>query len=165
MSGPREALPVGWRPGAFASAAACAAAILAAAVTFRFAGPATGGVVLLVGAGLALAAWQEAWLEGPRIHVRAARSRWRVVGRHARAIDRFEYRRGAMPRLSLHVDRAGLVLRATGPTPHAEAFRQAAMWLIVHGRRQARIDPVLLDALASMTDHAHTGQPHDTSHA
>lgn len=162
----REALPVGWRPGPFESAAICAGVLLAAAVAVHLAGLATGGGLLAVAAVAALAVWNEAELEGPRIRVRSAASRWRAVSRHARAIDRFEYRRGmGRPRLSLRIGPTGVVLRATGPSPRADAYRQAAMWLIVHGRRQARIDAPLLDALGAMTDHARSGQPHDASHA
>lgn len=166
MTGPGESLRVGWRPGAFASAALCAAALLATAAAVHYGGLLVGGGVLLACLLATLGAWREARLDGPYIRLRTARSAWRFVTCHARAIDRLEYRRGALrPRLTLHAGVAGTVLRATGPAAHDEAFRQAAMWLIVHGRRQAQIDAALLDALAAMTDHAHTGQPHDTSHA
>jgi hypothetical protein len=39
------------------------------------------------------------------------------------------------------------------------------LWMIVHGRRRARIDTRLLDALASMPEHDDVRQPHDASPA
>jgi hypothetical protein len=39
------------------------------------------------------------------------------------------------------------------------------MWMIVHGRRRARIDARLLDALAAMPEHGAARQPHDASPA
>lgn len=166
MSGPREVLPVGVRPGAFGSAALCAGALMATAVAVHLGGLAVGAGVLAGCVALALAAWHEADVAGPQLNLRGPRSGWRRLSRHARAIDRMEYRRSLwLPRFSLHAGPGGTVLRASGATPRAPAFRQAALWLIVHGRRQARIDPALLDALGTMNDHARTGQPHDTSHA
>ncbi len=166
MSGATESLPLGWRPGPVASAALCAALLLAGAVAMRYLGLAIGFGVLLAGVLAALGLWRDARIDGPRIRLRGPRSGWRVVACNAGAIDRIDYRRGLRPaRLSLHRIDGGTVLRATGPTPRIEAFRQLAMWLIVHGRQDARIDPRLLDALAAMPDHARTGQPHDTSHA
>ena len=162
----REPLAVGWRPGPFGSAALCASAMLAAALVIHAAGLVE-GMALLGGIGaLALLLWHSAELVGPSIRIRSARTAWRPAQAHARAVEAFEFRHGAgAPRLAIRRSRTGIVLRATGPRADAGAFRQVAMWLIVHGRRQARIDAALLDALAAMPDHAVTGQPHDTSHA
>lgn len=166
MNATRESLPLGWRPGPAASAALCAAVMFAGALAMRYSGLAAGLGVLLAGTLAALGLWRDARIDGPSIRLRGARSGWRAVACHAGAIDRLEYRRSLQPsRLSLHTAGGVTVLRASGPTPRIEAFRQLAMWLIVHGRQDARIDASLLDALAAMPDHARTGQPHDTSHA
>lgn len=166
MSGVDDSLPVGWRPGPCASAVACAAALLAAALAIHVQGLATGAAVLVAGAVAAFALWQDARFDGPLLHLRGARTLARRRTANARTITRLEYRRGALPpRLALRRTAQGVVLRAVGPRPDAEAFRHLAMWLIVHGRRQARIDAVLLDALAAMPDHARADQPHDASHA
>ena len=162
----RESLDIGWRTGPFTTAALMAAALLGAAVAIRFAGVAA-GAVLLAGVALAAAAcWHEGWLDGPGIHLRSLRSALRLRTVHAHSIDRLTFRRTAGPaRLRLRSGPDGVELLACGPAPRVPAFRQVAMWLIVHGRREARIDPALLDALAGMPDHASTGQPHDASHA
>jgi hypothetical protein len=140
--------------------------MLASALTIHFAGLAPGLGVLVLGTLAPFALWSDARLEGPSIHLRGLRTYGRPVVVHARSIDRIEYRRGSLvPRLGLHRGVDGVVLRATGPDPRSEAFRHAAMWLLVHGRRQARIDPALLDALAAMPDHVRADQPHDASHA
>lgn len=166
MSGHIETLPVGWRPGAFTSAAACAALVLGGAFTIHFAGLEAGFVVLVLGAAVPIAFWSEARLDGPSIHLRGPRILGRPATVHARSIDRIEFRRGAfVPCLRLRRGADGVVLLASGPDPGHRAFRQAAMWLLVHGRRQARIDAALLDALASMHDHVPVDQPHDASHA
>jgi hypothetical protein len=163
---PMEALPVGWSPGPFASAGSCAALLLGAALAIHFGGLAAGGAVLAFGAAAVATVWCEAWLDGPSIRLRGPRSLGRAVVVHARGIDRIEYRRGLLvPRLSVVRRVDGVVLRASGPCPRAEGFRHAAMWLLVHGRRQARIDPALLDALAVMPDHAQADPSHDASHA
>ena len=166
MSGRVETLAVGWRPGAFTSAATCAVLLLGCALTIHFAGLAAGLALLVLGASAPFAVWSEARLDGPSIRLRGLRTFGRPVVAHARGIDRIEFRRGGLvARLQLHRRADGVVLRATGPDPSHAAFRQAAVWLLVHGRRQARIDPALLDALASMPDHVRADQPHDASHA
>jgi hypothetical protein len=166
MSGVDDSLPVGWRPGPCASAMACAAAMLASALAIHFQGLVAGAAVLLAGAVGAFALWQDARFDGPLLRLRGGRTLGRRRTASARTITALEYRRGLLPpRLALRRTPQGVVLRAIGPRADAEAFRQLAMWLIVHGRRQARIDPALLDALAAMPDHARADQPHDASHA
>jgi hypothetical protein len=166
MNAGREPLEVGWQPGAFATAALVAGAVLAAALAIHLAGLAAGLAVATTAALVPALAWHECWLDGPALRLRSLRTGLRLRGAHARAIARLDYRRDAgPPRLHLVHGREGLLLLARGRNPKAVAFRRAAMWLLVHGRRQARIDAALLDALAAMPDHAPTGLPHDTSHA
>lgn len=166
MSTRREELDVGWQPGPFVTAGLGAAAVLGAAFAIHMAGIAAGLAVLGVSAVAAAASWNECWLDGPAIRLRTARTLLGTRGAHARSIERLAYRRDMGPaRLRLQSGREGLTLLACGRDPRAAAFRQAAVWLIVHGRRQARIDAELLDALAAMPDHAPTGLPNDTSHA
>ncbi|MFZ5657820.1 MAG: hypothetical protein ACOY37_12355 [Pseudomonadota bacterium] len=166
MSGVDESLPVGWRPGPFASALACAAALLAAALLIHFEGLGAGLALLAAAGATAFALWQDARLDGPLLCLRGGLWLGRRRTASAHAIAGLEYRRSLLPpRLAMRHTAQGVILRAFGRRADVEAFRQVAMWLIVHGRRQARIDPALLDALAAMPDHARADQPHDASHA
>lgn len=163
-----EELDLGWRCTPFAVAALCAAALMGAAWAIHASGLLVGAGVL-AGAGMvALAGLQRARLDGPQLRLRTLRHAFAARFLHARGVGELTYRRGLGP-CALRVvgaeDERDLRLEVVGPTPRAAVFRQLALWLIVHGRRQVRIDPALLDALASMPDHESAGLPHDTSHA
>lgn len=161
-----EALELGWRPGPVATVATCAGVLLATAVAIAFAGLAAGAGVLGVAGVVVLLQWQDARIDGPLLQMRGGRSLGRGAIVHARAIDRIEYRRHALPpRLAVQRSGWSLSLVAYGPSAGDEAFRRVAVWLIVHGRRQARIDARLLDALAGMPDHARLGSKKDASPA
>lgn len=150
-----ERLAVGWRPGPVASVVGCAAALLAAALAIHAFGIAAGFAMLAIAGLAALSRWQQARLQGPSLMLRSLRSLGRAIPVHAIAVGRLEYRRArGAARLAVRRDDEGLVLRAVGPKPGLDAFRHLAMWMIVHGRRQAYVDPALLDALAGMADHA-----------
>lgn len=162
----RAPLAIGWQPGPFPTAALGAGIVLGAALAIHLAGLLAGLGVLGGAALLGALSWQEAWLDGPGIRLRSIRTGLRLRAAHARGIDRMAFQRSIGPaRLRLRAGPEGATLVAIGPDPRADAFRQAAMWLIVHGQRQARLDGALVDALAEMPDHARTGQPHDASHA
>lgn len=162
-----QPLHLGWRLSPLAIAVACAAALFAAAVAIRFFGlPAGLGVLALAGL-VAAGGFQQAEIDGRMLTLCSLRTAFAPRLLHARAVERVAFRRGLTAgRLWLSVDRrAGtLVLVLCGRSPDTAAFRAIALWMIVHGRREARIDPRLLDALAVLPHHEDADQ-HDPSHA
>lgn len=166
MTAQREHLPIGWRPAPALIALLLAVALLAAAAVIHAFGLVAGLAVLGAAPLAGCLAWAEAWTDGPSLGLRSLRTGFTMRMTHARSVDRMLYRRRPGPsRLRIVGAAEHRTIIASGRAPDAPAFRQASMWLIVHGRRHARIDPALLDALAAMPDHAQAGLPHDTSHA
>ncbi|WP_133500678.1 hypothetical protein [Cognatilysobacter terrigena] len=167
MSTLREELMVGWQSRVGAIVAATVATVVIALAAGALAGPM---IAITVGLACALTVgsrMQWAALDGPLMHVRDATTRYGFRALAARHVTHVRYRRTLLPwcRMSLQRDRAGLALVLSGPSPAHPTLRAIALWLIVHGRRRARIDAPLLDALAGMPEHGPTRQPHDASPA
>lgn len=163
-----EELDLGWQARPLAVAVACAVAILLAAFAVRAFGllPGFGGLALFALVGTV--GIQQGELEGPILRFRIARYAFAARLLHARAIDRLVFRPHPFGcRLRPSIERRGQTVELVlyGPSPTAPAFRAITLWLIVHGRRQTRIDPRLLDGLTVVTDHEDAGLPHDASHA
>jgi hypothetical protein len=164
MSTVVDVLLTGWRRRAlWMIGVAAIVAGIAAGVVAGLAGAA--GVTALW-LGVVVAGLQQARLEGPVMRLRDWRSGFAVRSQHARSVDRLDYRRSPGPqRIRRLVSTAGIRVLLLGPAPSTPIFRAVALWLIVHGRRQARIDPALLDALASVPVQADAGRPQGTRHA
>ncbi|HEY4583587.1 MAG TPA: hypothetical protein VIG88_12125 [Lysobacter sp.] len=162
-----DVLAVGWqsrRAGIALVAGAGAAAALAALFAL---GPMPGLIVLLTAALAGMTRLQWAVIEGPALHLREARGGFRFHPILARQAGGLRFRRWPLPwchlRIARCADGAYVVLHA--PSPRHATSRAITLWMIVHGRRRARIDARLLDALASMPEHDATRQPHDASPA
>lgn len=149
--------------GLFAAGALGVALLRGTAVAVLLAGAA---VVTCVG--LALAWMQSVRLDGSLLCLRSLATVFGARAVHARTLGSLKFRRSPGPR-RLRVRAQGhgaapaLVLYARDADN--AAFRAITLWLIVHGRRGAHIDGVLLDALASVHGPEGAGLPHDTSHA
>jgi hypothetical protein len=162
-----QALDVGWqarRPAAVAVAIGTATITLAAAAWL---GPMAGLVVVLGCALGAMTRMQWAALDGHALVLRDAHTAYSYRAVPARRIARVRFRRTATPwcRVLLTTEDEGACLVLAGPSPAHPALRPVTMWMIVHGRRRARIDARLLDALAAMPEHGAARQPHDASPA
>lgn len=163
-----EPLDLGWRLSPLAIAVLCAVALLGAAFAIHAFGLPAGLAVLLVVALVAVMGFQRAEIDGRMLTLCDLRTAFAPRLLHARAVEHVVYRRGLTAgRLRLGVDRHNQTIRLvlSGRSPDTPAFRAIALWLIVHGRRQVRIDPRLLDALAILPNQEDAGLPHDTSHA
>lgn len=167
MSALRVDLHPGWqsRPAAGVAIAVAGAVLAAAAAATLGAWP--GLVVALAVAFAAATRTQWAILDGPVLHVRDAQSAYAFRGIAARRIARVRYRRVPLPWCRLRVEQGpgGDCLVLSAPSPAHASLRPVTMWLIVHGRRRAWIDPRLLDGLASVAEHGEARQPHDASPA
>ncbi|WP_133477490.1 hypothetical protein [Cognatilysobacter segetis] len=162
-----QALDVGWQARRPAVVLLCTAALAAAVGMALWLGPMAGLVVVLASALAAMMRMQWAALDGHALVVRDARTAYAYRALPARRIARVRFRRSAAPwcRVALEPDSNGACLVLSGPTPAHPTLRPVVLWMIVHGRRRARIDPCLLDALATMPEHGGAPQPHDASPA
>lgn len=167
MSSLREELMVGWQSRVGFIVAACVATVVFALAAGAAGGPMVAIVVLLACALASMSRTQWAVLDGPIVQVRDATTGYAFHTFAARQVGRVRFRRTLLPwcRMRIRRDGASLTLIVSGPSPSHPTMRAIAMWLIVHGRRRARIDPPLLDALAGMPEHGPTRQPHDASPA
>lgn len=167
MSASRETLEVGWQARPSGVSLACALGVLAAFAATVYAGPIAGFLALCTAALAAMVRMQWATLEGASLRLRDASSGYVDRLLPARHVVALCYRRSPLPWCRLRVEPAagGVRIVASAASPHPFPLRSITLWMIVHGRRGARIDPRLLDALAAMPEHGEARQPHDTSHA
>lgn len=162
-----QALDVGWQARRPAVVLVCAGALFAAVGTALWLGAMAGLVVVLACALAAMTRMQWASLDGHALVMRDARTAYAYRALPARRIARVLFRRTATPwcRVELTCGDDGACLVLSGPTPAHPTLRPITLWMIVHGRRGAHIDPRLLDALAAMPEHDAARQPHDASPA
>ena len=163
----RQALEVGLQARRAAVALVCAGGLAAAIAIGVWLGPMAGLVVVLACALAATTRMQWASLDGHALVVRDAGTAYAFRALPARRIARVRYRRSATPwcRVTLLHEPDGDCLLLSGPSPAHATLRPVTLWMIVHGRRRARIDTCLLDALAAMPEHGAARQPHDASPA
>ena len=160
-------LEPGWQSRPPAVAALCLVAIAATLTTAATIGAMPAAVVALTIAFGCGTRMQWARLDGPVLVLRDARTGYVDRPIAARRIAGVRFRRMPLPwcRLRLEPGPDGDCLVLCGASPAHPSLRPVTLWLIVHGRRRARIDPVLLDALAAMPEHGAARQPHDASPA
>ncbi|GAB6197212.1 hypothetical protein [Lysobacter xanthus] len=167
MSGVRERLDVGWQSRAPAVAGAFAVGVFGVLVVAATLGPMPGIIAALA---LALAAggrMQWAALDGCALLLRETATRYVDRAWPARRFAGLRFQPSRLPwcRLAFREEAGALVLVASGPSPGHPDLRTLTVWMIVHGRRRARIDPRLLDGLVAMPEHGAAHQPHDASPA
>lgn len=167
MNAPRQPLEVGWQSRPLALSTVCAGAALAALTGTLYAGAVAGFLALCTATLAALVRMQWAILEGASLRLRDATSGYMDRLVPARQVAAVRFRRSPLPWCRLRTERTagGVCLVLSGPSPHLFPLRCITLWMIVHGRRRARIDARLLDALAAMPEHGPARQPHDASHA
>ena len=167
MSALRVDLQPGWQSRPPAVAVICAVGVLVALLVVAEVGALPGLTVALAFAFAAGTRTQWAVLDGPMLHLRDACTAYAFRRVPAQRITRVCFRRTPMPWCRLRVEPGAggdrLVLYAASPTH--PSLRPVTLWMIVHGRRRARIDACLLDALAALPEHGHARQPHDASPA
>jgi hypothetical protein len=162
-----QALDVGWQARRPAVLAVCLGAAAIALASGHWLGPMAGLVVVLACALAAMTRMQWAALDGHALVLRDAHTAYAYRALPARRIARVRFQRTTAPwcRVTLTQDGDGACLVLAGPSPAHPSLRPVTLWMIVHGRRRARIDACLLDALAAMPEHGAARQPHDASPA
>ena len=167
MSTLHDALEVGWQSRRATIVPVVVAGVIATAAAFATLGPMPGLIVLLASALAAMTRLQWAVIEGPALHLREARGGFRFHPFFARQASGLRFRRWPLPwcRLGIERDADGVHVVLHAPSARHATSRALTLWMIVHGRRRARIDTRLLDALASMPEHDTARQPHDASPA
>lgn len=167
MSAIRIDLAPGWQSRRGIVIALCGLGLLATGATAVAGGPLPAAIVALSVALAAAMRMQWALLDGPVLLLRDARTAYAFRTVAARRIACVRYRRTPLPWCHLHFEAApeGDCLVLSGASPAHPSLRPITLWMIVHGRRRARIDAALLDALAVMPEHGAARQPHDASPA
>ena len=167
MSTLRDTLDVGWQSRRSGIAMVVAAGAVVTLATLAAFGPMPGLIALLASSLAGMSRLQWALIEGPLLHLREARGGFRFHPFFARQASGLRLRRWPLPwcRLRIVQDDEGAHVELNAPSARHATSRAVTLWMIVHGRRRARIDTRLLDALASMPEHDDVRQPHDASPA
>ncbi|GAB2501387.1 hypothetical protein [Lysobacter humi (ex Lee et al. 2017)] len=168
MSSVVQILQTGWQRQPFLVALMAAVAMLVASTALTLAGPVAAALALLAATLAALGRLQWAVIDGSLLRIRDLGSGFVYRDAAAREFGRVEFRRTLLPHCRLQVEDRGAerpILVVQAPSPDCATLRALTLWMIVHGRRRARIDPALLDALAAMPEHAPASLPRDAHHA